>query len=137
MSRALGVVARLRRLAIDEARIELAARRVAEDRAEAADREAREAMDRERQVASTLVAEDKAFATWLPGGLAARDGAHAALARAQDAAEEGRAALADARASGEAVERMLATIAAEHRAEANRREQAALDEVGQRRRQER
>ena len=88
-------------------------------------------------MASTLGAEDKAFATWLPEGLAARDRAHAELVRAQDAAEEGRAALADARASGEAVERMLATIAAERRAEVNRREQAALDEVGQRRRQER
>ena len=108
MSRALKVVARLRKLAIDEARLELAARRAAEQLAEAAERAARTAIDQEQRLASTLDPHDAAFAAWVPGGLVARDLARDASAQAQAAAQEGRAALAAARASAEAMGKMLA-----------------------------
>jgi hypothetical protein len=133
VSRALRTVARLRKLAIDEARGELAARLAAEARAAEADRAAQEAMRRERQAALALGAEDTAFATWLPRGLHARDLARDAATRAQEATHQGRAALVAARAAAEAVNQMLAAHAAERLADANRREQAVLDEVGQRR----
>jgi fructose-1-phosphate kinase PfkB-like protein len=136
VSKALCVVARLRKLAIDEARRELVARLAAEARAAEADRTAQASMQREHEAASALGAEDaaiEAFAIWLPRGLEARSVARDASARAQEAAQEGRVALATARASAEAVEQMLARLAAERLAEANRREQAVLDEVGQRR----
>jgi flagellar biosynthesis chaperone FliJ len=136
VSKALRVVARLRKLAIDEARRELAARLAAEARAAEADRTAQASLRREHQAALALGAEDAAigaFATWLPRGLEARNVARDASARAQEAAQEGRAVLATARASAEAVAQMLARLAAERLAEANRREQAVLDEVGQRR----
>ena len=139
MSKALLVVARLRKLAIDEARIELAARLAAETRAADADRAAQASLAREHQAALALGAEHAgigAFAAWLPRGLEARNVARDASALAQAAAQEGRAALAAARASAKAVEQMLARLAAERLAEANRREQAVLDEMGQRRRVE-
>ena len=136
MSKALDVVARLRKLAVDEARRDLADRLATEARADEADRTAQANLQREHTAAATLGAEDaliEAFATWLPKGLAARDTARDASLRAQEATEEGRAAVTAARASAEAVEQMLAQFAAERLAELNRREQAVLDEVGQRR----
>ena len=137
MSKALQVVARLRKMAIDEARIALAARLAAEARATEADRAALASLRHEHEAALALGAEDAAigvFANWLPRGLAARNVARDASVVAQAAAQQGRTALAAARASAEVVERMLARHAAERLAEANRREQAVLDEVGQRRR---
>ena len=133
MSRALKVVARLRKLAIDEARLELAARRAAEQLAEAAERAARTAIDQEQRLAAALDAQDAAFAAWVPGGLTARDLARDASTQAREAAQEGRATLAAARASAEAVGKMLASIEAERVAELNRREQLVLDEAGRKR----
>ena len=137
VSKVLRVVARIRKLAIDEARIELAARLAVEVRAAEADRSAQAAMRREHAAAATLGAEHTAFAAWLPRGLEARNVARDATASAQAAAQEGRSALAAARASAEAVQRMLDRLAAARLAEADRREQAVLDEVGQRRRSNR
>ncbi len=132
MSRALRVVARLRKMAIDEARLQLAARLAAEARAIEADQMAQAAIPREQQAASAAGAEDTAFAAWLPAGLQARILAYEAATVAQKAAQEARTGLADARASGEVVDKMLARLAAERQAEANRREQAVFDEVAQR-----
>lgn len=136
MSRALRIVARLRKIAIDEARGELATRLAAEARATQADRAAQDALRREPRAALLLAANDAAFATWLPRGLEAREVAHDAARRAEEATQEGRAALAAVRASAEAVDQMLASHVADRLAEANRREQAVLDEVGRRRRTE-
>jgi len=120
-------------MAIDDARLELAARLAAEARAAEADQMAQAAIPREHQAALALGAEDGAFAAWLPRGLQARSIARDAWAQAREAAEEGRAALAAARAAGEVVEKMLAKYEAERLAEANRREQAVFDEIAQRR----
>ncbi len=132
MSRALKVVARLRKLAIDEARIELAAQLAIELRAAEADRAAQAAIQYQQQSASTLAPEDSAFTTWLPSGLQARSLAREAASRAEAATHAARTALADARAAGEVVDKMLARHAAERLAEADRREQAMFDDVGQR-----
>jgi len=133
MSKALRVVARLRKLAIDEARLGLAALLAAETRAAEADRAAQASLLREREAASALDAADGAFAAWLPRGLEARDVARDASTQAEVAAQQGRVTLAAARAAAEAVEDMLEKEAAEQMAETERREQAVLDEVGQRR----
>lgn len=137
MSRALEVVSRLRKLAVDQARRDLAARLAAEAAADAAEQAARMALLREREAARALRTEDAAsgaFAAWLPHGLQAIAAARDASVRAQAAAAQGRAALTDAHTAAEAVEQMLVREAAAQILEANRREQAVLDEVGQRQR---
>jgi len=133
MSRALTVVARLRRLAVDQARRELAARLSAEAAAAAVEQAAHAAMDNERETARTLPAEAAggAFAAWLPRGLHAMAQAQDTRVHAEDAAASARVALADARAAGEAVQQMLAREAAALAAATARREQAVLDELGQ------
>jgi flagellar biosynthesis chaperone FliJ len=139
VSKALRIVARLRKLAIDEARHELAVRLAAEVQAAEADRSAQAAMHREHEAASVLGVEHAAigaFALWLPRGLQARNVARDAAMRADEAVQEGRTALAAVRAAAEVVDKLLASHAADRLAEANRREQAVLDEVGQRRRVE-
>src|SRR5580704_7346220 len=113
MSRALHVVARVRKLAIDEARLVLAGLVAEAARAAEADRAAQASLGHERQAAAALAAGDGTFAAWLPRGLEARDVARNASVRAEDAAQQGRAALAAARAAAEAVDGMLAEAAAE------------------------
>jgi flagellar export protein FliJ len=136
MSHALEIVGRLRKLASDQARRELAARLGAEVAATAAEDAAHAALRLEREAVHALPAEDAAgaaFSAWLPRGLQAIAVARDASAHAQEAVAKGRAALAEARAAREAVQQMLAREAAERLTDANRREQAVLDEVGQRR----
>ena len=133
MSRALPVVARLRKLAVDQARRDLAARLATETAAAAVEQAALAALHNERETARALPAEDAggAFAAWMPRGLYAIAQAQDTHAQAEQAAAAARAALADARAAGEAVRQMLAREAAALAAIAARREQAVLDELGQ------
>ena len=135
MSHALAIIGRLRKLVVDQARRELAARLAAEAAAGTAEQAAHKALLREREAARALHTEDiasGAFAAWLPRGLQAIAAARNASVQAQTAAAQGGAALTEARAAAEVVEQMLAREVAARVLEANRREQAALDEVGQR-----
>ena len=135
MSRALEVVGRLRKLAVDQARRELAARLAAEAAADAAEFAALAGMQREREAARALRVEEGggAFAAWLPRGLHAIAAAHDASAHAVQATAVARTALTGARAAGMAVQQMQGREAALLAAAAARREQAVLDELGQRR----
>jgi SWI/SNF-related matrix-associated actin-dependent regulator 1 of chromatin subfamily A len=135
VSRALGIVNRLRKLAVDQARRELAGRLAAEAAATATADAVHAALRHEHEAARAVRAEDAAgaaFAAWLPRGLQAISVARDASAQAQEAVAQGRAALAEALAAREAVSQLLAREAAARILEASRRDQAVLDEVGQR-----
>ena len=137
MARTLDVMARMRRLVVEEARQKLALCLQAEGRSEAVAREAAEALMRERELASALDADDvavEAYIAWLPQGTARLAAAREALDRAEAASGQARAALAAARAAAEAVDRRIAAAAAVEREAMLAREQAALDEVAQGRR---
>ena len=133
MSRALDVVGHLRKLAVDQARRELAARLAAEAAADAAEQAALAGMQREREAARTLRIEEGggAFASWFPRGLQSIAMAHDAAAQAQAATAASRARLGEARAARLATEQMQAREAALLATAAARREQAVLDEMGQ------
>jgi flagellar protein FliJ len=132
MSRALAVVARLRKLAVDQARRELAARLSVEAAATSAEAAAQAALHNEHVAARALPTEEErgAFAAWLPRGLLAIAQTQEARVQAEGAADGARIALAGARAADEAVQQMLAREAAMLAAAAARREQAVLDELG-------
>jgi hypothetical protein len=135
VTRALEVVGRVRKLAVDQARRELAARLAAEAAGDAAEQAARTSLLREREAARRLHAKDAssaAFPAWLPRGLQSIAAAHDASVQAQEAATRARTRLTEAYAAAVAAEQMLARDNAARILEANRREQAALDEVGQR-----
>ncbi len=131
MSKSLNALARLRALALDEARRILAERIDTEAAAFAALRDAEATMARERQAAQALGTGDAlvaAFAAWLPRGRAAiarsataHDAALAATARA-------RAALGAARSAAEAVDLVIAQHDTAATRAVGRRAQAALDE---------
>ncbi len=137
MARTLDVMARMRRLVVEEARQKLAlCLQVEGQRGEVA-REAAEALIRERELASALEADDiavEAYIAWLPQGTARLATAREALGRAEAASGQARAQLAAARAAAEAVDRRIAAEVAAEREKALAREQAALDEVAQVRR---
>ena len=137
MSRALEVVGRLRKLAVNEARRDLAACLAAEAAADAAEQAAHTGMQRERDAARIVPVNEAggAFAAWLPRGLQAIAAAHESARRAVQAVTVARTALTGARAAGEAVQKMLAREAALLAVAASRRDQAALDEAGQRAKQ--
>lgn len=126
-------VARLRRLARDEARQELSRALVVEAAASARADDATRQIADETAAASSLMGDDSmvdAFATWLPG---ARQ--HAAATRAvseRASAEVGRmrAILTVSRTAAESVETLLAQRAAMQAEDRGRRLQAELDEVG-------
>jgi flagellar biosynthesis chaperone FliJ len=121
-------LARLRRLAVDQAKRDLAdalAEAGARDRAAAA---ALLLLDRE-------AASDPAlYGAWLPAGLRRAGEAQAAAEAAAAAVATARALLAEARAAERAVELMAERYAAAAAKRAARRAQAALDEAGQTRR---
>jgi hypothetical protein len=131
MSHALAIVDRLRKLAVDEARRDLAARLAAEAAAEAVEQAALAGMQCERQAARTLRVEEAggAFAAWLPRGLQAIAAAHDASDRAATATTLSRTALTEARAARLAAQQMLAREAAARATAAARREQAVFDEI--------
>jgi len=134
MSRTLAVMARMRKLVIEETRQHLAVCLQAEGRAGEALRAASEALAHERDLASAIEADDQiveAYIAWLPHGNAQLAAARAVAQRAEAASSQARAQLAAARAAAEAVERRVAAESAAAREAALAREQAALDEVAQ------
>jgi len=118
----LTVLARLRRLEVEQARRMLASQREERDAAATRAAAAEEAL---RAEADGSPAD---YAAFLPRGMAERERAAAALRRAQAALELARIALADRRAQERAVEQLAELRAATAQAEAARREQALLDD---------
>jgi flagellar export protein FliJ len=132
----LETLARLRRNICADARRSLAACLEAEDTASTALRGAEAAIIREQDAAGSLEVGDgavEAFASWLPLGRQAVAQARETHARAGAATVQARAILAAARASAEAVDRLIEKRAAEHEARAAKRAQATLDEAAARR----
>jgi hypothetical protein len=135
MKRTLQVMARMRRLVVEEARRHLSDCLAAEAIAAKARRDAAGLLAREREAASDPSAPDnavEAYAAWLPRGRAGLELAEAALRRAEAASGHARAQLGAARAAEEAVQRRLAAARDAERAEQIRRDQAAIDEAAAR-----
>lgn len=122
----LATLARLRKLAVSEAKRDLADALRAEDAALARAMAAEAALTDE-----AATAEPGAYAAWLPRGIAvARAEATKAEAAAR-ATERQRLSLAEARAAERAVELLAARREAEAAKAADRRAQAMLDEAAQ------
>jgi flagellar protein FliJ len=127
----LQALARIRVIAVDEARRELATRLDEETRAAERERTCKRVIAREREAAESIQTQDaavEAFAAWLPVGQAELDTARRVRTRAEAASARARASLNAARASLETIESMLAASAAKQRLDLERREQAELDE---------
>ena len=136
MSDPLPVVARLRHRAVDEARQALADSVTAETAAAEALRLLDTAIAAETDAAGDLSGDDQSvedFAAWLRRVRIDRRSAVAELESAELRSTEARAALAASRTAARAMEDMLTRREAERRLAAARREQAVLDEAGQRR----
>lgn len=135
-------LARLRRLGLEVAERELAACQRATLAAEQEHAASRAAIGQEAAAAaemavaasaSTSASAASAYAIWLPAGLAAaRDAAARQQACEQDSAAA-QSQVAARRAAKRAVAVLLEQRAALRQSEAGRREQAVLDEHGQRR----
>ncbi len=130
---AIVTVARLRRLARDEARQALfralAAEAVAIGHADDALRQIAD----ETAAASSIMADDAvvdAFAAWLPGARQHAAATRAACERAGAEVGRMRAILTVSRIAAEAVEALLLQRAEEQAKDSARRLQAELDEVG-------
>ncbi len=126
---------RLRRLALDEARLTLAECVTEETRAAAAIRTIEDDIRRETDCASNVDADDamvEAFAVWLRHVRAEQRGAEAALRDAEARTHEARAVLTIARGAVEAVETELTRRDDARRKETQRVEQRSLDEIGAR-----
>jgi flagellar export protein FliJ len=137
MSGGLDSVLRLRQMALDEAKRELAECVQAVTEASDRTKAAASAIHRERAAAEALEAPDtavEAFAAWLPRGLRAVDAAREAEARGEAALTQARVRVANARSAVEAIETVLREREEARQAELRRAEQAEMDEVGQRRR---
>lgn len=121
-------LARLRRLAVDEAKRDLAdalAEAAARERAAAA---ALGALEVEAAADAAL------YGAWLPTGLRRAGEAAAQAEAAELAVDTARALLAEARAAERAVELMAERYAAEAEKRAARKEQMVLDEAAETRR---
>jgi flagellar export protein FliJ len=125
---------KLRRLAVEEARQGLAGCLAREDAAERALAESEAILHREMLAAQSSASdgEVEAFAAWLPQG-------RQAVRRAQEARDSAaaetalaRAALTLARSAAEAVDNLVEQRRLAEGAEALKREQAVLDDIGQR-----
>ena len=135
MSDPMPIVARLRNLAVDEARRALADCVTMEASAEAALRLMDTVIAAETDAAGDLSGDDQSvedFAAWLRRIGVERRAAAAALESAEVRSTEARAALSASRSAARAMEELLLRRDANRRAIAERREQAVLDEVGQR-----
>lgn len=133
----LHTVARLRNLAVDEAKRALADCVTAEATAAAVLRRLDSAIAAETDAASDPAGGDQAvadFAAWLRRISADQTAAAAVLAAAETRSTEARAVLAASRAGARALDALLARRDTERRLAADRREQAALDEAGRYRR---
>jgi hypothetical protein len=128
---ALTSLLRVRTLALDTARQELAQRMDAEGLAELEAQAADQAIVTEMNLASSVDADDadvEAFARWLPRGRARLAAAQEAAERARADTVVARAGLAAAHSAARAVEDLLSQRHEEEYAEAAKREQAALDD---------
>jgi hypothetical protein len=132
MADALPILARLRRLAADQARRALAAALAEERSAAALESAALAALRREAQFAPADATHPLAgcFSAWLPAGQSAVHGAsaikNAAVARVGDA----RGLLGQARAAERAVAHVREARAVQARANQVRAEQVRLDDLG-------
>lgn len=126
---------RLRRLALDEARLTLADCVTEETRAAAAVRTIGDDIRRETECASSVEADDtmvEAFAAWLRRIRVEQQAAEMALREAEGRTHEARAVLTIARGAVEAVEKELVRRNEVRLKEAQRLEQRSLDEIGAR-----
>lgn len=133
---AIATVLRVRRTALDEAKRGLAACLKDEDKAEAAARATERAIYDETAAAGALAADDavmEAFAAWLPGARRRVEAAREMHERARADTARARAAVSAARSALEAAEVLQAERARVRAAEAERKQQLALDEAGRRR----
>lgn len=131
--KAIQTVARLRRLALDDASQALSRALTAETAAAARADEATRQIAEEAAAASSLTGTDatvEAFAAWLPGARQHADETREACERASAEVARLRAVLAASRAAYEAVEALLAQRAEAEAKERDRRSQAELDEAG-------
>jgi flagellar biosynthesis chaperone FliJ len=128
---ALATLLRLRRLAADQARRDLAVSLAAEQRAAQASADA--AADIERQADAAPRGADHplagAFSAWLPAGRETARAASHALNAATDAVSTCRDTLAHARAAERAVEHIQQDRKTAARVVAQRKQQAALDDT--------
>jgi len=125
----LAILARLRRLAVMEARRDLADALAAEEAARDGAAAARRALDDEAK-AGDRTGNAAAYGAWLPSGLARASAEQAKAAAAARAVERQILALAEARAAERAVAAVAERRAAEAKKRLERRLQAALDEAG-------
>ena len=132
MSDPMPTVARLRNMAMDEAKRALADCLTAEVAATAALRLLDTAIAAETDAASASSDGDQAtadFAAWLRRTLVDRTAAAAALCSAETQSAEARAVLAASRAAARAMDELMARREANRLIAADRTEQAALDET--------
>ena len=133
----LRTLLRLRRLALDEARLTLATSLAAETEAADLCRSIEEAIRRETDVASRVDAGGvlggpatvEAFALWLRQTLTEQAAASVALTEAEGRTHEARIVLTVARSAVEAVETEIERREGVRRQEGERREQRSLDEI--------
>lgn len=131
--KAIQTVARLRRLALDDASQALSRALAAETMAAARADEATRQIADEAAAASSLTGDDamvEAFAAWLPGARQHAAEARDACERAGAEVARQRAVLTASRAAYEAVEALLAQRAEAQAKDRDRRSQAELDEAG-------
>lgn len=131
--KAIQTVARLRRLALDDASQALSRALAAESAAAARAEEATRQIADEAAAASSLAGTDatvEAFAAWLPGARRHEAETRDACERAGAEVARLRALLTASRAAYEAVEALLAQRTEALAKERDRRSQAELDEVG-------
>jgi hypothetical protein len=132
----LVTLARLRCLAVDEARRALAARLEDEATADRAAAYLQDLIVRETEAASHLSGGDavvEAFGRWLAGARRQMAAARAAQERARVEVVRARAAMGAARAGAAAVEEQIARDATERAARDERRDQQTLDDMSRRR----
>ena len=128
----LAALARLRRIAHEEALAALAQALQAEAAADARAKQAERLIATETVAASSLDGDDgvvEAFAAWLPGARLHAGQARCACERAQADVARARAVLAMTRAGVEAVATLLQQQAAQQAARAAQQEQHALDDA--------
>jgi flagellar export protein FliJ len=123
---------RARRIAVEGAQRALALALAAEAEVAVAVSKATETIRQETETAVSSTGGDaavEAFAAWLPRGLAERERARRTLAQAEGTTSQARAALSAARLAEGAVEALVQGRLINERLIAERRSQAALDEM--------
>lgn len=131
----LGVLLRVRQMAVDQARRALAESLARETAASASCEDIERSIAREMAAACNVAGDDgvaESFAAWLRTILPAQTAAEAARANAASATEEARAVLAATRAGVRAVESMRERQETERRLKREQAEQRLLDEAASR-----